>query len=122
MGDAEVEVAEQVLVHEVEPEPAADVAVGGEGDLPVAGWMKWKGAGWPWVGLARPARMCQGAAMARKTRSGGEGVELAEAGRVPAEAAGEQEVEEDDGDGEDDADEAFGEDVEGAGGGEERSS
>ncbi len=36
MGDAEVEVAEEVLVHEVEPEPAVDVAVGGKGDLPVA--------------------------------------------------------------------------------------
>jgi len=36
VGDAEVEVAEEVLVHEVEPEPAADVAVGGKGDEPVA--------------------------------------------------------------------------------------
>ena len=36
VGDAEVEVAEEVLVHEVEPEPAVDVAVGGKGDLPVA--------------------------------------------------------------------------------------
>ncbi len=36
MGDAEVEVAEEVLVHEVEPEPAVDVAVGGKGNLPVA--------------------------------------------------------------------------------------
>ena len=34
-GDAEVEVAEEMLVDEVEPEPAVDVAVGGEGDLPV---------------------------------------------------------------------------------------
>ena len=48
----------------------------------------------------------------------GEGVELAEAGDGGGQAAGEQEVEEDDGDGKDDADEAFGEDVEGAGGGE----
>ena len=36
VGDAEVEVAEEMLVHEVEPEPAVDVAVGGEGDVPVA--------------------------------------------------------------------------------------
>ena len=35
-GDAEVEVAEEVLVDEVEPEPAVDVAVGGERDGPVA--------------------------------------------------------------------------------------
>jgi hypothetical protein len=35
VGDAEVDVAEEVLVHEVEPEPAVDVAVGGEGNLPV---------------------------------------------------------------------------------------
>ena len=35
-GDAEVEVAEEVLVDEVEPEPAVDVAVGGKWDLPVA--------------------------------------------------------------------------------------
>ena len=74
VGDAEVEVAEQVLVHEVEPEPAANVAVGGEWDLPVAPkplafQTKWNGAGWPCVGLARPARMCHGAAMARKIRS-----------------------------------------------------
>ena len=40
MGDAEVEVAEEVLVDEVEPEPAVDVAVGGEGDLPVAAWRR----------------------------------------------------------------------------------
>ncbi len=46
-------------------------------------------------------------------------MELAEAAERAAEAAGEEEVEQDDGDGEDDADEAFGEDVEGAGGGEE---
>jgi hypothetical protein len=50
VGDAEVEVAEEMLVDEVEPEPAVDVAVGGEGD-----------------GLARAMKMCQGAAMARKT-------------------------------------------------------
>ena len=32
-GDAEVEVAEEMLVDEVEPEPAVDVAVGGERDV-----------------------------------------------------------------------------------------
>jgi len=46
----------------------------------------------------------------------GEGVELAEAVKSWVEASGEEQVEQDDGDGEDDADEAFGEDVEGAGG------
>ena len=45
VGDAEVEVAEEVLVHEVEPEPAVDVAVGGEGDEPVAVKRRWKGGG-----------------------------------------------------------------------------
>ncbi len=33
--DSEVEIAEEMLVDEIEPEPAVDVAVGGEGDLPM---------------------------------------------------------------------------------------
>ena len=57
MGDAKVEVAEQVLVHEIEPEPAANVTVCRERDLPVApearrvpneverGWMSLRGVG-----------------------------------------------------------------------------
>ncbi len=45
-------------------------------------------------------------------------MELAEAGDGGGQAAGDEEVEKDDDDGKDDADEAFGEDVEGAGGGE----
>ena len=36
VGDAEVEVAKEVLVHEVEPEPAADIsAMVGKGNEPV---------------------------------------------------------------------------------------
>lgn len=34
-GDAEVEVAKEVFIDEVEPEPAVDVAVGGEWNLPM---------------------------------------------------------------------------------------
>ena len=35
VGDAEIEIAEKVLVDEVEPEPAVDVGVGGIWDRPV---------------------------------------------------------------------------------------
>ena len=86
-GDAEVEVAEDLLVDEVEPEPAVDVAVGGQGTDQWP-WVKVRWPGWPWVGLARAMRMCQGAAMARKTMSAGDGVELADAGEGAAKRRG----------------------------------
>ena len=78
MGDAEVEVAEEVLVHEVEPEPAVDVAVGGEGNLPVS-VEEGDGGGVAlgWVGEADED--VPGGGDGEEREDGGEGVELAEA-------------------------------------------
>ena len=49
-----------MLVDEVEPEPAVDVAVGGSGTCPSDRGRRLRVPGWPWVGLARAMRMCQG--------------------------------------------------------------
>ena len=118
VGDAEVEVAEEVLVHEVEPEPAVDVAVGGERDLPVEVDEAERG-GSALCGIGEAGEDVPGGGDEEEGFEGGPGVELAETASGALEAAGEEEVEDDDGDGEDYADEALGEDVEGAGGGEE---
>ena len=107
-----------MLVDEVEPEPAVDVAVGWEGDLPVV-VQKGDGSGVALGGVGEADEDVPGAGDGEEGKDSGEGVELAEAVERAARATGEEEVEEDDGEGEDDADEALGEDVEGAGGGEE---
>jgi hypothetical protein len=125
VGDAEVEVAEEVLVHEIEPEPAADVAVGGEGDEPVAEGEgevvvgeKAEGGGVALGGVGEAGEDVPGGDDEEEEEGGGGGVEVAEVMEGALEASGEEEVEDDDGDGEDYADEALGEDVEGAGCGE----
>ncbi len=118
-GDAEVEVAEEVLVDEVEPEPAVDVAVGWEGDGPVA-VREGEVAGMTLGGVGEGDEDVPRGGDEEEDDDAGDGVELADACEDGAEAAaGEGEVGEDDEDGEDDADEALGEDVEGAAGGEE---
>ena len=117
VGDAEVEVAEEVLVHEVEPEPAANVAVGGEGDLPVV-VDEVEGGGVALGGVGEAGEDVPGGGDGQEEEDGGGEVELAEAEEGVLEASGEEEVDEGDGHGEDEADEALGEDVEGAGDGE----
>ena len=118
VGDAEVEVAEDVLVHEVEPEPAVDVAECGERDLPVE-VDEAERSGSALCGIGEAGEDVPGGGDEEEGFEGGPGVELAETAGGALEAAGEEEVEDDDGDGEDYSDEALGEDVEGAGGGEE---
>ena len=126
VGDAEVEVAEQVLVHEVEPEPAADVAVGGQGHEPVAerereGVLGYEaeGGGMAFGGIGQAGEEVPGRGDEQEGFEGGPGMEVSETAEGAFDAACEEEIERDDSDGEDDADEAFAEDVEGAGGGEE---
>jgi hypothetical protein len=117
-GDAEVEVAEEMLVDEVEPEPAVDVAVGGEGDGPVA-VREGEVAGVALRGVREGDEDVPRGGDDEEDKSAGDWVELAEAGEDCAEvAAGEGQVSEDDENGEDDADEALSEDVEGAAGSE----
>lgn len=116
-GDAEVEVAEEVLVDEVEPGPAVDVSLGGLGDLPVV-VAEGEVAGGSLCGVGEADEDVPRGGDGEEDESAGDGVELAEAFDGAAYSSGEQEVEEDDCDGEDDSDEALGEDVEGAGGGE----
>ena len=118
-GDAEVEIAEEVLVDEVEPGPAVDVAVGGERHEPVAVG-KGDGAGVATRGVAEAGEDVPGGGDEEKYGGAGGGVEGAEVAEEVAGAVEKGEVEEDDGDGEDDADEALGEDIERAGGGEAR--
>ncbi len=66
------------------------------------------------AGLRSAARMCHGAAMARKTSGGWDEVEFEQQAKL----AGEGEVEQDEGEGKDEADEALGEQVERGDGGE----
>jgi len=117
VGNAQVEITQHVLVHEVEPVPAADVAVCGQWNQPVAVdevercGMALRGVGEagedvPWDGDEEEGL------------KGGEGVKFAQAMQAAAEATCEKQVDGHDRNREDDADEAFGEDVEGAGGGE----
>ena len=87
-GDAEVEVAEEVLVDEVEPEPAVDVAVGGEGDVPVAVG-EGEAAGMALGGVGEGDEDVPGGGDGEEDDGAGEGVELADAGEDCAEAAGE---------------------------------
>ncbi len=115
--DAEVEVAEQVLVHEVEPEPAADVAVGGEGDDPVA-VEEVEGRGMALGGVGEAGEDVPRGGDNEEEQDGSDEMEFAEAGDRAGDTVGHQEIEKGDGYGEDDADEALGEDVEGAGDGE----
>ncbi len=123
-GDAEVEVAEEVLVDEVEPCPAVDVAVGGEGDEPMAvqevskGVDEGDGGGVALRGVGAGDEDVPGHGEVEEDGEAGDGVETAETREGVAGAFGEEEVEENDGDGKDQADEALGEDVERAGGGE----
>ncbi len=93
-GGTAAEKAEDVLVPEVEPDEAVVVGV---------------------AGLWRAARMCQGAAMARKRRRPVRGRSILSL----AEGAGEEEEEEGGGGEEDEGYEALGEDGEGEGGPEE---
>ena len=114
MRYAQVQVAEHVLVHEVEPVPAVDVAQRGQRDDPVA-VDEVEGRGMALGGV--------GEAGEDVPRSGDdeEGferfpwVKVADALDGATPAAREDEIDEDDSDGEDDADEALGEDVESAG-------
>ena len=92
VGNAQVEVAEQVLVHEVEPEPAADVAVGGQRDLPVAS-DEVEGRGMALGGVGEAGEDVPRGGDGQEDEDRGEGVELAEAGEGSAEASGEEEVE-----------------------------
>jgi len=115
--DAEVEIAEEVLVHEIEPEPAVYVAVGWEGDLPVVVHELERSR----MALGRvgePREDVPGCGDGEEDEEGCAEVELAEAPDRYTEAAAHEEIESGDGYGKDDADEAFGEDVEGGGGGE----
>ena len=116
-GDAEVEIAEEMLVDEVEPGPAVDVTVGGERDLPVS-VLEGEAAGMALRGVGARYEDVPRCGDGEEDESAGDGMELAEALYGAAEAAGEKEMDQDDCDGEDDADEAFGEDIEGAAGGE----
>lgn len=122
-GDAQVEVAEELLVHEVEPGPAVNVAVGGERDLPMA-VEEGKRAGVALSWIAKAGEDVPGGGEEEEDCRAWEGVKLADAGscgtgKDRAEASGEKEIQGDDGEGEDDADEALGEEVESAGAGEE---
>ena len=117
VGNAEVEVAEDVLVHEIKPEPAAYVAVVGEWDKPVARY-ELEGSGMALRGVGEAGENVPRCGDEEKGFERGPGVEFAEAAPGALDAAREQEIDRDDGDGEDDADESLGEYVEGAGGGE----
>ena len=77
-GDAEVEIAEEVLVDEVEPGPAVDVAVGGEGDLPVAVG-EGEVAGIALGGVGSGYEDVPGGSYGEEDCGAGDGVELAEA-------------------------------------------
>ena len=118
MRDAEVEIAEEVLIDEIEPEPAVYVVLGGFCNYPVmVGKVQACRMALGWVGEADED--VPGRGNGQEDDGAGDGMELAEAVECGFEAASEEEMEKDDADGEDDADEALGEDVEGAGGGEE---
>ena len=107
-GDAEVEVAEELLVDEVEPEPAVDVAVGGEGDVPVAVG-EGEVAGMALGGVGEGDEDVPRCGDGEEDDGAGDGVELAEAVEGAAECRGlGARCSKDDCDGEDDADEAFG--------------
>ncbi len=105
-----------MLVDEVEPAPAVDVAVGGQGDEPVAVGVG-DGGGVALRGVGKGDEDVPGRGDVEEDGDAGDGVEAAEAGEEVAWAVDEGEMEEDDGNGEDDADEALGEDIEGAAGG-----
>ena len=92
-----------------------DVAVGGQGNLPVA-VREGDGSGVALRGVGEAGEDVPGAATARKTAMLERGYRRRMLAEVLRTTVGGDEVEEDDGDGEDDADEALGEDVEGAGG------
>jgi len=114
VGDAKVEVAEEMFVDEVEPEPAADVAVGGEGDRPVA-VDEGEVAGMTLSGVREGDEDVPRCGDGEEDEGAGDWMELANTGDDGAKVAtGEDKVGENDEDGEDDADEALGEDVEGA--------
>ena len=117
-GDAEVEVAEELLVDEIEPGPAVDVVVGGKGDRPVA-LGKGKLARVALGGVGESDEDVPGGGDPKEGERGGEGMELAEALCGASESSCGKQVNKDNADGKDEANEAFGEDVEGAGRGEE---
>jgi hypothetical protein len=107
-----------MLVDEVEPEPAVDVAVGREWDGPVAVG-EGEVAGMALGGVSQRDEDVPGGGDYQEDDEAGDWGELLEAVEdCSCIAASESEVSKDDEDGEDYADEALGEDVEGAAAGE----
>ena len=86
VGDTEVEVAEEMFVDEVEPEPAVDVAVGGEGDGPVA-VREGEVAGMTLRGVREGDEDVPRGGDSEEDESAGDWVELANAGEDGAEVA-----------------------------------
>jgi hypothetical protein len=111
---AQVQVAQQVLVHEVEPEPAAHVAVGRQRHLPVTvdevegNRVALRGVGE--AGEDVPRRGDDEEDCQRRPR-----MQRAQAGDRAARAASDQQVEQHDADREDDSDQSLGQHVQRAG-------
>ena len=116
-GDTEVEVAEELLIDEVEPGPAVDVALGGERDGEVAVG-EGEATGMPLGGVGEGGEDVPGSGDQQEDGGAGERVKLTEAAERASPVVGGEEGCQDDGDGKDDADQALGKDVEGAGEGE----
>src|SRR5277367_4350977 len=107
-----------MFVDEVEPEPAVDVAVGGVGDGPVTVY-EGEVAGMALSGVRDGDEDVPRGFDGEEDEGAGDWVELANAGDDGAKvAASEGQMRDNDEDGEDNADEALGEDVEGAADGE----
>jgi hypothetical protein len=75
-GDAEIEIAEEMLVNKVEPEPAVDVAVSGERDLPVM-IGEAEAAGIALGGISTGDENVPGGGHCQEDESAGDGMELA---------------------------------------------
>ena len=115
--NAEVEVAQKLLVDEVEPGPAVDVALRRqwhrEGTMRVS-----EACGMALRGVRQRDEDVPGRGDGEEDGERRERMELADAGDCGARAARQQQVDQDNSDWEDDADQALGEDAEGAADGE----